>query len=89
MEFLEEKRERAMMRNVAYKQKVARYFDKRVKERKFQVGDLVLRRVFLNTKEVGAGALGPTCEGPYKMAEELRSGTYKLTTMGGSMIPRA
>ena len=46
----------------------------------------MLRRVFLNTKEVGARALGPTWTGPYNITEVLRLGTYKLATMGGLLI---
>ena len=60
MEFLEEKHKQAMIRNVAYKQRIACYFDRHVKERRFKVGDLMLIRVFLNTREIGVGALGPT-----------------------------
>ncbi|KAL2526718.1 Ribonuclease H [Abeliophyllum distichum] len=29
-------------------------------------------------REVGIGTLGPTWEGPYKIIEEIRPGTYKL-----------
>ena len=62
LEFFEEKREQAMMRNAASKRRTTRYFDKRVKARRFKVGDFVLRRVFLNTREIDAGALGSTWE---------------------------
>ena len=60
LELIGEKREQAMMRNAAYKQRTACYFDRRVKERRFKVGDLVLRRVFLNTRKTSARDLGPT-----------------------------
>ena len=75
---MEEKHEKAMMRNEVYKQCTVRYFDRQVKERRFKVGDLVLRMVFLNTREIGAGALRLTWEGPYKVAEELQPRTYRL-----------
>ena len=52
---MEEKHEKAMMRNEVYKQCTVRYFDRQVKEHRFKVGDLVLRMVFLNTKEIGGG----------------------------------
>ena len=55
---------------------MARYYDSKVKERKFKVGDTVLRQVFQNTKEAGAGALGYSWEGPYQITEVLRSGAY-------------
>ena len=39
-------------------------------------GDLVLRKVTLSTKELNAGKLGPTWEGPYKVVKVSRPGTY-------------
>ena len=35
----------------------------------------------LNTKEQGAGSLGPTWEGPYKIVKVVRLGTFKLEDM--------
>lgn len=43
---IEELRENSQLWVAAYQQKVAKYFNVRVKDRKFSVGDLVLRRVF-------------------------------------------
>ena len=42
-----------------------------------------------NTQEIGAGALGPNWEGPYKIAKILQSGTYQFTKMDGTELPRA
>ena len=56
----------ARVRMEAQKQRMARYYDSRVKERKFKVGDTVLRQVFQNTKEPGAGAPGYSWDGPYR-----------------------
>lgn len=44
----EEQREKAQLRVTAYQQKIARYFNSRVRERKCMIGDLLLRRVFMN-----------------------------------------
>lgn len=57
---LEQKHDQARLRNATYQKKAAYYFDKKVKEKGFRVREVVLRRVFLNTKEVGAGILVPT-----------------------------
>ena len=35
----------------AYQQRMARYYDRQVKHREFKVGDLVLRKVTLATKD--------------------------------------
>ena len=42
---LEERRERAQIRNATYQQKVARYYNSHVRVRRFALGDLVLKRV--------------------------------------------
>ena len=39
---------------------------------------MVLRRVFLNTKDSMSGVLGPNWEGPYQVVEVLDSEAYKL-----------
>ena len=61
-EFLYEKCKQAMMRNATYKQRTIRCFDRWIKERRFKVGDLVLRKVFLNTKGFGPD-MGRTIHG--------------------------
>ena len=88
LDSIDEKRAQAQLRVVAYQQKVARYFNSKVRERKFSVGDLVLRRVFLNTRDQAAGVLGPNWEGPYQIEEVLHPGTYKLAYLNGDLIPR-
>ncbi|GFZ11448.1 hypothetical protein Acr_22g0008460 [Actinidia rufa] len=45
LDLLEEKREKAELRQVAYKCQVAKYYNQRVKHRSFLSGDLVLRKV--------------------------------------------
>ena len=64
-DMIEERREVARIRMEAQKQRMVRCYDSKVKERKFKVGDTILRQVFQNTKELGAGALGYLWEGPY------------------------
>ena len=83
---IEERREVTRVRMEAQKQRMARYYDSRVKERKFKVGDTFLRQVFQNTKEPGAGALGYSWEGPYQVTEVLRSGAYRLVNLIGVPI---
>ncbi|GFZ15785.1 hypothetical protein Acr_25g0001940 [Actinidia rufa] len=75
---LKERKEKAELRQAAYKCQVTKYYNQRVKHRSFLPGDLVLRRVTLSTKEPNAGKLGPTWEGPYKVVKVSRPGTYWL-----------
>ncbi|GFZ08777.1 hypothetical protein Acr_20g0005850 [Actinidia rufa] len=78
LDLLDEKRESAELRQAAYKNRIAKYYNERVKHRSFLPGDLVLRRVTLSTRDPSAGKLGPTWEGPYKVIKVSRPGTYWL-----------
>ena len=49
-----ERRERAEVRQVAYKHQVTKYYNKMVKHKSFQPCDLVLKKVTLSTKELNA-----------------------------------
>ncbi|GFY90877.1 hypothetical protein Acr_07g0010730 [Actinidia rufa] len=60
LDLLEEKRENAELRQMAYKCQVSKYYNQRVRHRSFLPGDLILRKVTLPTKEPNAGKLGPT-----------------------------
>ena len=84
LDFLKERREEASLRVADHQQKVARYFNSRVRDRKFQVGDLVLRKVFV--RDPAAGVLGPNWEGPYQIEQVLPPGTYKLARLNGELI---
>ncbi|GFY94938.1 hypothetical protein Acr_10g0003230 [Actinidia rufa] len=67
LDLLDEKKEMAELRKAAYKCRVAKYYNQRVKHWSFFLGDLVLRKVTISTKEPNVGKLGPTWEGPYKV----------------------
>uniref|UniRef100_A0A2N9HN36 RNase H type-1 domain-containing protein n=1 Tax=Fagus sylvatica TaxID=28930 RepID=A0A2N9HN36_FAGSY len=60
LDLLDEARDQAKAKTKAYQQMMARYHDRRVKHREFKVGDLVLRKVTLATKDPTQGKLGPT-----------------------------
>ena len=68
------------------KQKVAQHFNKNIRVEKFKEGEWVLRRVFQNTKEEGAGKLGPNWEGPYQITKIVGQGAYKLQAADGRNI---
>ena len=52
-------------RTTLYKNLMARQYDAMVKPRCFNIGDLVLKRVSLATRNLAKGKLGPNWEGPY------------------------
>ena len=88
LDLLEEKCDLASLRVASYKRRSERYFNLKVKERRFNERDLVLRKVGINTKEVSARVLGPNWEGPYIFEGVVRPGTYKLKRPDGSTISR-
>ncbi|CAL9030607.1 unnamed protein product [Prunus brigantina] len=83
LDFIDELRDQSNMRNVAYKQRIAKYYDSRVKPRAFKVGDWVMRKVSLATKNPTEGTLGPTWEGPYEVTGISRPAPINF------VIPRA
>jgi len=78
MDFIDERRDQVMIRVQNYQQAAARYYNSNIKIRRFEVGELVLRKVFSNTRELNAGKLGTNWEGPYRITEVVRDGVYKL-----------
>ena len=84
---MEEKKEQAQLNAAAHKQRAFRYFNSKVKRRSFRVGDLVLRKIFQSTKEQNVGVLELNWEGPYRVVEIVKSGTYRLGDMNGVVLP--
>ena len=70
------------------KQKIAEYYNRRVKLKKFDIGDLVLRKVTPVTKDLAQGKLGPNWEGPYRVVYYSRQGSYHLEDAEGKRLPR-
>ena len=64
LDYLDEVREEASCRMTKYQRKMVEYYNKRVKLRQLDIGDLVLRKVTTTTKDPIQGKLGPTWEGP-------------------------
>ncbi|XP_059461845.1 uncharacterized protein LOC132190823 [Corylus avellana] len=88
LDLLQEKRDQAQVSMSAYQGKVAWYFNKKVKHRSFKVGDLVLRKVTIATKDPTEGKLAPNWEGPYKVTNCRRAGAYYLEDSEGKTLPR-
>uniref|UniRef100_A0A2N9I550 Uncharacterized protein n=1 Tax=Fagus sylvatica TaxID=28930 RepID=A0A2N9I550_FAGSY len=76
LDLLEERREQAMIRLASYQQQLKKGYNKNVRPRSFQQGDLVLRKVLGNTKNPTDGKLGPNWEGPYRVRFVTGTGAY-------------
>lgn len=62
---------------------MAKYYNSRMKARRFTVGDLVLKKVTHATQDQMEGKLTLNWEGPYRVTQCNRPGTYHLDTMRG------
>ncbi|KAG7579052.1 Reverse transcriptase domain [Arabidopsis thaliana x Arabidopsis arenosa] len=88
LDTINERRDQALIRIQNYQHAAARYYNSKVKSRPFFVGDYVLRRVFDNKKEKGAGKLDFNWEGPYIVTEVIRNGVYRLKDLEDSPVQR-
>ena len=88
LDTLDELRESAAVRIASYQHRLANSYNKRVKPRTFQPGNLVLRRVFENTADPNAGTFQPNWEGPYLVTQAGESGSYALDKLDGTPVPR-
>ncbi|GKV37609.1 hypothetical protein SLEP1_g45619 [Rubroshorea leprosula] len=83
LDFVEEVREMSRIRNMAHQSRVAKFYNKRVRARQFQVGDLVLRKAGLTNAYSHMGKLAPNWEGPYMVISIQRHGSYRLADLQG------
>jgi hypothetical protein len=80
---LEEARCAALVQSARYLEGIRRYHDRNVKERSFNIGDLVLRRIE-NTE--GLQKLSLPWEGLFTIAKVTGPGSYSLQTLEGEDV---
>ncbi|KAL6329139.1 hypothetical protein AAG906_007685 [Vitis piasezkii] len=88
LDWADEAREAASIRMAAYQQKVAAYYNRKVRPRIFKEGSLVLRKIFENTAEKGAEKFQANWEGPYVVSKANENGSYHLQTLNGTPLLR-
>ena len=86
LDLIDEVRMDAEQRTIRYKNLMARQYDAMVKPRRFNIGDLVLKRVSLATRNLAYGKLRPNWEGPYRVINCKRQGSYYLETLDGRKL---
>ena len=67
LDLIDEVSMNAEQRTTRYKNLMARQYDATVKPKHFNIGDLVLKRVSLATRNPAHGKLGPNWEGPTRL----------------------
>ncbi|XP_071704534.1 uncharacterized protein [Rutidosis leptorrhynchoides] len=87
LNYAEERREMAAIREATNKQRIAKYYDKRIRARTYKVGDLVWRDNQASRAQ-NTRKLGPNWEGPYKVIGISNTKTYKLAELKGNPIKR-
>jgi hypothetical protein len=84
LDSIEEHRVGVLMRHTRYEKQLRRYHDRNVRERSFNVGDLVLRRI-QETK--GMHKLCAPWEVPFIVMEVIGPATYRLQWANGQGVP--
>ncbi|KAK3013371.1 hypothetical protein RJ639_009536 [Escallonia herrerae] len=69
LDLLDDVRAQALDRMISTKQRVARYYNRRVRMKIFRVGNLVLRKLEVSDPKAAVGKLWPNWEGPYKVSK--------------------
>ena len=77
-DLVDEIRAMAEQKLARYQDLMTKHYNSRVKHRDLQVGDLVLRKVTVPTRDPSQGKLGLNWERPYKITSWHRKDTYHL-----------
>ncbi|GKF67838.1 hypothetical protein Tco_0197517 [Tanacetum coccineum] len=85
LDLLEERRERAAIREAKAKLKMTKYYNARVRGVTFRPGDFVYHSNEASHAMDG-GKLSPKWEGPYEVIKTLRDGAYMLRSMDGTVL---
>ncbi|KAL6337116.1 hypothetical protein AAG906_036430 [Vitis piasezkii] len=88
LDWADEVRESAAIRMADYQQRASAHYNRKVRPRNFKNGTLVLRKVFENTTEVGAGKFQANWEGPYIVSKANENGSYHLQKLDGTPLLR-
>ena len=88
LDFIEERRENAMVQLAYYQHKLKQGYDANVRLRPLTPGDLVLRKVLGTAKNPAWGKLGPNWEGSYRITSVAGIGAYFLKDLDEHVIPR-
>nr|GEX53582.1 hypothetical protein [Tanacetum cinerariifolium] len=85
LDLLEERIEQAAIHDAKSKAKIEMYYNSKVRNTSFKLGDVVYRNNDASRAE-DTGKLGPKWEGPYKVTEALGKGAYKLRDLDGKQL---
>ena len=78
----------AAMHIVSYQQRLVNLYNRRIKSRTFQDGDLVLRKAFENMANPTVENFQPNWEGPYTIVRVGATRSYALNKLDGTLVPK-
>ena len=81
-------RENVSIRMANYQQRATTHYNRKARPRVFKIGTFVLKKVFENTAEKGAGKFQENWEGPYIISKAGESGAYHLQKLEGTLLLR-
>ncbi|XP_070020134.1 uncharacterized protein [Nicotiana sylvestris] len=87
LELHDEHMDLALIRMEVQNQRIERYYNRKPNLHYFNVGDLVLRKVTQNNRELNGKKLGRTWEGPYRVSAVSVKRSYKLENQDGEKLP--
>ena len=87
LNLIEEKRLAAICHGQLYQSRMARAFNKKVRPREFQPGDLVLKKI-LPHQEDARGKWAPSYDGPYMVKHAFSGGALILLDMEGHELSK-
>jgi hypothetical protein len=72
------------------KLRLARAYNKKIKKKSFQVGDLFWKMILpIRSKSNKFGKWSPNWEGPYRIEEVIPKNSYMVQSIQGTSLPRA
>lgn len=83
LELLDELRLKAAEHVQAYQRRISRSYNRRVLERKFHIGDMVLKKIMPAREPHPRGKLRPNWEGPYVISALYPGNAYRLVNAEG------
>ena len=86
LDLIDEVRTNVEHKTAKYKNLMTRQYDAMVKSMRFNIGDFILKKVSLATKNPAHGKLGPNWEGPYRIINSKRQGFYYLEALDGKKL---
>ena len=85
-----EERLRALREIEKEKLRVAKAYNKKVREKSFQIGELVWKTILpVGTKDRKFGKWSPSWEGPYKVVGIVPGNSYFVQTLQGDKLSKA